>query len=119
MVVRAGGYFFTSFMGYCGVTQGDPLSPTIFNVVLDEVLRYWVTMVKYTEDAVEPVVAYTEGFGWNIQCVSAYFYSEYGIITSTLVAHIQRAFGTLTELFCHVGLHTNVENTVSMNYKNL
>ena len=27
-----------------GVTQGDPLSPTIFNVVVDAVVRHWVTM---------------------------------------------------------------------------
>ena len=25
------------------MTQGDPLSPTIFNVVVDAVVRYWVT----------------------------------------------------------------------------
>ena len=25
--------------------QGDPLSPTIFNVVVDVVVRHWVTMV--------------------------------------------------------------------------
>ena len=27
------------------MTQGDPLSPTIFNVVVDVVVRHWVTMV--------------------------------------------------------------------------
>ena len=26
------------------MTQGDPLSPTIFNVVVDAVVRHWVTM---------------------------------------------------------------------------
>ena len=28
-----------------GVTQGDLLSPTIFNVVVDAVVRHWVMMV--------------------------------------------------------------------------
>ena len=30
--------------GAKGVTQGDPLSPTIFNVVVDVVVRQWVTL---------------------------------------------------------------------------
>ena len=42
MVVRAGGYYGTAFGGERGVTQGNPLSPTIFNVVVDAVVRYWV-----------------------------------------------------------------------------
>ena len=28
--------------GLGGVTQGDPLSPTIFNVVVDAVVRHWI-----------------------------------------------------------------------------
>ena len=31
--------------GYRVVTQGDPLSPTISNVVVDEVVRHWVTVM--------------------------------------------------------------------------
>ena len=45
MVARAGGYYGTAFWGDIGVTQGDPLSPTIFNVVVDAVVRHWVTGV--------------------------------------------------------------------------
>ena len=44
MVARAGGYYGTGFKGERGVTQGDPLSPTIFNVVVDVVVRHWVTL---------------------------------------------------------------------------
>ena len=44
MVAQAGGYCGTVFKGARGVTQGDPLSPTIFNVVVDAVVRHWVTM---------------------------------------------------------------------------
>ena len=44
MVVRAGGYYGEAFKGARGVTQGCPLSPTIFNVVLDSVVHHWVTM---------------------------------------------------------------------------
>ena len=38
MVARAAGYYGTAFGGGRGVTQGDPLSPTIFNVVVDTVV---------------------------------------------------------------------------------
>ena len=44
IVVREGGYYGDAFKGAQGVTQGDPLSPTIFNVVVDAVVRHWVTM---------------------------------------------------------------------------
>ena len=43
MVAREGGYYGTGFKGERGVTQGDPMSPTIFNVVVDAVVRHWVT----------------------------------------------------------------------------
>ena len=41
MVERAGGYCGTAFRGEIGVTQGDLLSLTILNVVVDTVVRYW------------------------------------------------------------------------------
>ena len=44
MVARAGGYYETGFKGERGVTQGDPLSPTISNVVVDAVVHHWVTI---------------------------------------------------------------------------
>ena len=44
MVARAGVYYRTGFKGVRGVTQGNPLSPTIFNVVLDAVVCHWVTL---------------------------------------------------------------------------
>ena len=40
MVARAGGYYGEAFKGARGVTQGDPLSPNIFNVVVDVVVRH-------------------------------------------------------------------------------
>ena len=42
MVARAGGHYGKTFKGERGVTQGDLLSPTIFNVVVDAVVRHWV-----------------------------------------------------------------------------
>ena len=42
MVARAGSYYWKGFKGGRGVMQGDPLSPTIFNVVVDAVVRHWL-----------------------------------------------------------------------------
>ena len=44
MVARAGGYYGEAFKGARGVTQGDLLSPTIFNAVVDAVVHHWVKM---------------------------------------------------------------------------
>ena len=45
MVARAIGYYGAAFKGDRLVTHGDPLYPTIFNVVVDEVVRHWVAVM--------------------------------------------------------------------------
>ena len=40
MVVIDRSYYAPTGKGYRGVKQGDPMSHTIFNVVLDSVIRY-------------------------------------------------------------------------------
>ena len=45
MVSRAGRYYSTAFRGERGVTQGDLISPTIFNVVVGVVVRHWVEVM--------------------------------------------------------------------------
>jgi retron-type reverse transcriptase len=49
-----------------GVTQGDIPSPHIFNIVVDAVLRYWISEIL--------------GQGWLD--VSSVFYADDGILTS-------------------------------------
>ena len=44
MLSQAGEYYGTGFKGARGVTQGDPLSPTIFNVVVDAVVLNCITL---------------------------------------------------------------------------
>ena len=61
------GYFGTPFKDYRGVTQGYPLSPTIFNVVVYVFFIHCFTVVSMTDEAVELGVAGTEGFGRDIQ----------------------------------------------------
>ena len=55
MVAKAGGYFIPPFKGYHGVTQCDPFSPIIFNVVVDSVIRHWVELVAPMEAGAEGI----------------------------------------------------------------
>ena len=51
MVAKAEGHYRAAFKGNRSVTQGDPLSPTIFNVVVYAGVRHWVTvMVESVEE---------------------------------------------------------------------
>ena len=45
MVATASRYCGAAFKGAQGVPQGDPLSHTIFNVVVDLVVHHWVSVV--------------------------------------------------------------------------
>ena len=76
MVSRAGGHYRIGFKGGRGVTQGDPLSPTIFNVVVNTVVRHWVTLTV-TE-------AETRGErGREDRHQAALFYADDGMLASS------------------------------------
>ena len=49
MVERAGGYYGLAFQCFRGETQGDLLSPTIFNVVVNVVVKHWVYVMVEVE----------------------------------------------------------------------
>ena len=107
MVARAGGYYRKGFKGGRGVTQGDPLSPTIFNVVVDAVVRHWLT------------IAVTEAenrrkWGREGRHQAALFYADDGMLASSDPQWLQWAFTQLVGLFYRVGLHTNSGKTVRM-----
>ena len=73
MVARVGGYYRPAFKGDQGVTQGDPISPTIFNMVVDAVARHWLTvMVEGVEEQGE--------HGQEGRHQNPLFYADDGII---------------------------------------
>ena len=66
MVARASGYFGVPFQVQRGIIQGGPLSPNIFNVVVDAVLRHWISVVSEVEGK-----AFLEGFGRDVHNMEA------------------------------------------------
>ena len=92
MVAKSGRYFGHQFKGYQGVTQVNPLSPTIFNVVMDAIIRHRVTVVTSTE-------AITVRVGLTTIYLTAYFYAEHGFVASTKTERLQKGFDVLTGLF--------------------
>ena len=52
-VARLGRYYGTAFRCFWGMTQWDPLTPTIFNVVVDTVVCHWISLVAEGEDGPE------------------------------------------------------------------
>ena len=107
MVAGAGGYYRTAFKEEIGVTQGDPLSPTIFNVVVDAVVCHWVTDV--IADAEERGELVKEG-----RHQAALLYADDGIVASSDPQWLQGVFNTLVGLFDRVGLRANFGKTVGM-----
>ena len=50
MVTRASGYYRQPLQGSWGVTQGDPLYPSTFNVLVDVIVCHWSGIVAENED---------------------------------------------------------------------
>ena len=89
------------------MTKGNPLSPTIFNVVVDAVVRHWVTGV--IADAEERGELGKEG-----RHQADLFYAEDGMVASSDPRWLQGALNTLVVLFDRVGLRINFGKTVGM-----
>ena len=107
MVARAGGYYREAFKGSMGVTQGNPMSPTIFNVVVDAVARHWIeVLVAETAEKGET--------GREGKHQSEVLYADNGMVVSSDPSWLQGAISSLVDIFDRVGLRTNVNKTVSM-----
>ena len=60
MVAWDGGHFEMVVKGHRGANQGAPIYPMIFYVVVDAVIRHWISVVADKE-------AVLEGFGRAVQ----------------------------------------------------
>ena len=107
MVAKAGGYYGAAAKGARGVTQGDPLSPTIFNVAVDALVRHWFTVM--VESVEERGGSRQEGRHQN-----PLLYADNGMVASLDPQWLQGGLSTLVSLFERVGLKNNVGKTVGM-----
>ena len=76
VVAKQCGYYGVPFKPTRGLTQGDIISPTLFNVVCDAIIRYWLLTV--TDDHENAQV----GMSARIVLHNALFYADAGEISS-------------------------------------
>ena len=110
MVARQSGYHGPVFNSTRGCTQGCVFSPKLFNIILDAVLRHWLSLV--IDDAGTIV---SHGFGLSVADRFALFYADDGLIGARNADWLQNALQVLTDLFLRIGLDTNTAKTVTMN----
>jgi hypothetical protein len=75
LVCRAGGNYGELFIAKRGVTQGGPLSPLMFNVCVDAIIREWFHQML-DEDAAR------DGIGNQVAEILVAFYIDNGLLAS-------------------------------------
>jgi hypothetical protein len=101
VIARQQGYYGEPFHSERGTTQGDIVSPTIFNIAVDAVVRAWLHELE------------TEGLSGVVQAI---FYADDGYLYSYDAEALQRATDLIVELFECMGLKTNPNKTKVMIY---
>ena len=107
IVCRAAGNYGKPFKAGRGVTQSGPLSPKIFNIMVDAIVREWFRIMMGDDAAME-------GYGEEFRCMLAIFYADDAFVASRDADFLQEALNTLVELFEHIGLRTNTKKTKTM-----
>jgi hypothetical protein len=97
LVCRANGRFGEPFKAHRGVTQGGPVSPKIFNIMVDAIVREWIRILVGDEAA-------SDGLKDAIRLLLAIFYADDGYIASRDKHQLQEAIDVLVDLFDRVGL---------------
>jgi hypothetical protein len=107
LVCRASGVYGDTFSAGRGVTQGGPLSPKLFNILVDAVVREWMDQMfgGVAADAIPEDLMRT---------VLAIFYADDAYVASRQPARLQEALDILVGLFRRVGLDTNTTKTKTM-----
>ena len=107
MLDHAGGYYGTDFKDFKGATQGDPLPPTILNMVVDAVVCHLILLVP-------GVAGVQDRWGREVRYCAEFFYVDDSLVALTDPVWMQGEFDTLTGLFDRVGLQKNVRKTVGI-----
>ena len=89
------------------MTQENPLSPTIFNEMVDTVVRHWISLVAGGTGG-------QDGWGRAVLHCAAFFYMDDGLVASTDPVWLQGLFDTLERAFNRVGLWKNVGKAIRL-----
>ena len=100
VAVRQKDFFGTTFKSHRGVTQGDIISPTIFNIMIDAVVRVLEQEIKKREK--------------SIVTTSQIFYADDGYIAGVDECRVQETMNDAVLLFERLGLYINCEKTKLM-----
>ena len=98
MVPRQAGYFGKPFLAERGVRVGDNMSPTIFNIVIDAVVRHW-------EHVHEPV---------QFEELALFYIDHDGAITGADAGRLQASLDVIASSFESFGLVMNASKTKFM-----
>ena len=103
LVCKASSCYGELFKARRGVTQGGPVSPTIFNLMVDAVIREWERLLLLKGTPLG-----------QVRVLVSIFYADDGLIASQHQEDLQTAVDLLTGLFDYVGLQTNTKKTEVM-----
>ena len=105
VIMRQNGYHGTNFKDTQGKTQGGIISPTQFNVVVDNVVRMWLEM-----NAKDQAVA-QEGLRLNVGRCLGVFYANYGMVGACDSEWLQKALNIPIGFFRRYGIIANAEKS--------
>ena len=89
------------------MTQGNSASPTIFNIVVDMVVRAVLDVVCGPQES-------QHGLVWASGERNLVFYPDGGRMVGQDHAWVQDALAMTVAMFCRMGLNTNLEKTKYM-----
>ena len=107
VVPKPGKFFGRTLHIERGVTQGDPVSTTIFNIVVDSVVRAFLLVVFLPQEA-------NHGFGWSVGEHKICFYADDGKIDGRNPIWINPTLTAMVRMFKRVGFQTNLGKTKEM-----
>jgi hypothetical protein len=108
LVCRASRNYGMPFQAGRGVTQGRPLSSKLFNILVDEVAREWLQILRDERELEE------EAIDMLMATFFAIFYVDDAYLASRDPDFLQRALDVLVVLFVRVGLEANAKKTQTM-----
>jgi len=94
-IPKVDGYYGSCIPCDSGTPQGDVDSPTLFDIVVDCVLRYWYSLLPD-------------------ETLALIFYADDGRLGGDNADSVQHGLDLLVSLFARVGLHLNTDKTKAM-----